>query len=81
MTTTEPRFRREAIRELMEREGLSVSAFARKAAVSRTLVSAWLSGYVVPQVATLGRLCRVFGESIDFFFELGGAADPTSGAD
>ncbi len=64
----EPTFRLAAIRELMEREGLNASSFARRACVTRTLIGAWLSGIVQPQVGTLTRLCRVFDVPIDFFF-------------
>ncbi len=65
----EPRFRRDAIRELMEREGLNASAFASRASVQRTLIGGWLAGVVTPQVGTLTRLCRVFNVPIDFFFD------------
>jgi len=68
MIIGEPQFRPDAIRELMEREGLDVPGFARRCGMARTLIGAWLSGFVTPQVGTLTRLCRVFGVSIDYFF-------------
>lgn len=69
MKPIEPRFRIEAIQELMERDGLNASTFAIKASISRTLIGAWLSGVVHPQIGTLTKLCRVFGVPIDFFFD------------
>ena len=72
MGTSELTFRREAIQELMAREHLTASEFARRAAMSRTLVAAWLSGLVMPQVGTLTRLCRVYDVQIDFFFTTDG---------
>ena len=71
MMTIEPRFRREAIRELMERDELNASGFAVKASVQRTLIGGWLAGVVTPQVGTLTRLCRVFNVPITFFFDEG----------
>ena len=59
---------REAVNELMARDGLNASEFARQAGVSRTLIGAWLSGVVVPQIGTLGWLCRISKVPIDFFF-------------
>ena len=73
MNAVEPTFRREAIAELMRREGLDASGFARRAAVSRTLIGAWIAGVVTPQVGTLMRLCRVFSVPVAFFFKNGGS--------
>lgn len=64
----EPTFRVQAIRELMDREGLNHTTFARRVKMSRTLLCAWFSGQVTPQVGTLGRLCGVFNVPIGFFF-------------
>lgn len=64
-------FRREAIRELMAREGLSAAGFARRASVSRTLVGGWLSGVVSPQIRTLDRLAKAFNVDLMFFFKTG----------
>jgi len=61
-------FRPNAIQQLMKREKLSVSQFAMRASVARTLVAAWLSAIVTPQTATVMRLCRIFNVPVEFFF-------------
>ena len=69
MDSVRPRFRAAAIAELIAGSGLSHSAFARRIGVSRSLVAAWLSGVVRPQVSTVCRLCAAFNVPISFFFD------------
>lgn len=69
LASDEPRFRPEAIRELMRRDGMTASEFARRIGVSRQLVSAWLIGMTQPQFATVLRLCRLFNVAAEFFAE------------
>ncbi len=78
MTDGRPRFRAAAIQELMEREGLSKAAFAKRAKVSRQLVGAWLSDWVQPRFDTVLRLCVTFHVEPTFFIE-GLSAEPAEG--
>ena len=68
MAARRTEFRRGAIGELMESQGLGASEFARRANLSRQLIRFWVSGMVTPQVESLVRLCNTYGVPISFFF-------------
>jgi len=74
-------FRGEAIRELMDLHHLSARQFALRVGISPTLVGAWMAGVVVPQIGSLGRLCRVFGVDLLFFFDNAGGDRCLSSSD
>jgi len=63
------RFRPDAIRELLERDGLSLSAFARRLGISRQRAHAWLGGTISPQFPMVLRMCAEFGVDPLFFAE------------
>ena len=62
-------FRIAAIGEIMAELSIGSAEFARRANISRTLLSAWLGGLVEPQLGTLGRLSRTFGKPLLFFIQ------------
>ena len=64
-----PRFRSEAIQQLMDREGLTRTEFAERIGVSRQLVATWASGWVQPQFRTVLELCAEFDVDPSFFAE------------
>jgi len=61
-------FNSHSLQTLMTQQGLSARELARRINVAPSLIGAWLSGVVSPQIATVCRLCNAFNLSIDFFF-------------
>lgn len=67
-------FRHESIRELREKEGLTMDAFAQRIGMSKQVVSTWETGACEPRVNSLAKLSQEFGVPLDFFFS---ASDTT----
>jgi transcriptional regulator with XRE-family HTH domain len=65
----QPGFRASAIQELLDRDGLTMVQFARRARISKQLLHAWMTRRVSPHFATVLKLCQEFGVSADFFAE------------
>ena len=63
------RFRGSAIGELMDREGISFPAFARRIGVRTDLAYAWSRGRVSPFFSRVMRMCAEFGVAPAFFAE------------
>ncbi|MCK4624892.1 MAG: helix-turn-helix transcriptional regulator [Phycisphaerae bacterium] len=62
-------FRRGAIRELLEREGLSLSNLARRLRITRQRAHGWMMGDYSPQFPMVLRMCAEFGVDPMFFAE------------
>jgi transcriptional regulator with XRE-family HTH domain len=62
-----PRFREQAIQELLDRDGITPSVFARRLGVSRQRVHVWLKGEISPQFTVVLLMCREFGVPPSFF--------------
>lgn len=71
---TANRFRAAAIRELMARDSLTLSAFVRRSGFSRQLIGGWISGTVQPRFDSVLLLASRFGVDANFFAE--GLPDP-----
>jgi len=66
---SQARFRPDAVRELLERDGLSLSEFARRLGISRQRAHAWLGGTISPQFPMVLRMCAEFSVDPMFFAE------------
>ncbi|GJM25068.1 MAG: hypothetical protein DHS20C16_14830 [Phycisphaerae bacterium] len=62
-----PRFRPQAVRELLNREALNMSGFAARVGVSRQRVHRWLTGKCSPQFTMVLIMCEEFGVDPGFF--------------
>jgi transcriptional regulator with XRE-family HTH domain len=64
-------FNHERVRELRERRGLSVRAFAELCGVSPSFVSQVERGRAVPTLTRFWRMCQVLDTPMSYFFEGG----------
>lgn len=63
--------RREAVLELMETHNLTASEFAKRCGLSRSIVSAWITGKCNPSPERIALMANVFDVSPGFFFSQG----------
>jgi transcriptional regulator with XRE-family HTH domain len=61
-------FRHESIRELREKEALTMDAFAQRVGMSKQVVSTWETGACEPRVNSLAKISQEFNVPLDFFF-------------
>lgn len=56
----------ERIKYLMQAEGVSQYALAKKLGISQSTISNWLNGKKEPSIESLWKLADYFGESVDY---------------
>lgn len=56
----------ERIKYLMQAEGISQYALAKKLGISQSTISNWLNGKKEPSIESLWKLADYFGESVDY---------------
>ena len=62
------RFNKNSIKELREREDMSLREFARVLGTSPTSVNNWETGYVKPGLAYIALMCSRFNVEPGYFF-------------
>ena len=61
-------FNQDAIRQLRQKQNLTVEAFAAQIGVSKQVASAWETGACEPRVGSLSKIAEAFNMPIDYFF-------------
>lgn len=56
----------ERIKYLMQAEGISQYALAKKLGISQSTISNWLNGKKEPSIESLWKIADYFGESVDY---------------
>lgn len=65
----ERRTMKQALKTLMEKEGVTAYKLAQDIGVNRSAVSLWLSGQRLPGFSNIMKLCTRFDVPIGYFFE------------